>query len=318
MFIRVVKGPPPLPERVELGQHRIQRQILLNFSFRGRQPKARNVWCLQAEGYEPAQRSIRNVGFFEVSCSPDVDSYIKLLENRFKDYLPRLSSGSFNRADVGRELYDFLAVHYVRSLGCRSQIQHMVGEFWRNSMLSQPQAELEYVRLSSYQDIRVFQQLVASVASVLTHYLVAPVVINGSRPFITANKVMNAAVVESENRQTLVWFPLSPSTGMLLESPANGKQLLGPFAVDRRLGRVTPAKVRESPLLLCKEPVPEDGSEAFFNVLNGMMVRGSTEIYAADRSLIDAALQSPEGPTGFRYKALADCGVDGAPDRFPA
>ena len=187
-----------------MGQHRIQRQILLNFSFEGRQPNAREVWSLQAGGYKPAQRSIRKVGFFQIQCSPDVDSYITRLEDRFKDSLPKFSDGSFDRADVGRDMYDFLAMHYVRSFACRIQIEHMVGEFWRRSMLSQPQAESEYIRLTSNQDVRVFHQLVDSVARVLTHYLVAPVVITGSRPFITSDKVMNAAVVESETRQTLV------------------------------------------------------------------------------------------------------------------
>ena len=208
-------------------------------------------------------------------------------------------------------MYDFLAMHYVRSLACRLQIQHLVREFSRRSMLSHPQAESKYIRLSSHQDVRIFQQLVDNVARVLTHYLVAPVVITGSRPFITSDKVMNAVVVESESRQTLVWFPLSPSSGILLESAADGGQLLGPFAVDCRLGRVTPHKIPEAPLLRCNPPTPEAGNEPFFNVLNGMMVRGSTEMYAADHAHFDSALRSAEPPSRFRYKPISATGFVG-------
>ena len=286
-----------------MGQHRIQRQILSNFSFDGRQLNAREVWWLHGKGHKPAQRSIRRVGFFHIQCTLDVDSYIKGLEDRFKDSLPKLASGNFDRGDVGRGLYDFLAMHYVRSLACRGQIEHMVGELWRGSKLSQPQAESEYIRLSSHQDVTVFHQLVDNVARVLTHYLVVPLVIIGSRPFITSDKVMNAAVVESKTRQTLVWFPLSPSAGLLLESPANGGQLLGPFVVDSQFGRVVPHKIPEAPLLRCQEPMPEGENEAQVGVLNGMMVRGSTELYAADRTQIDSALLSAGATTGYRYSA---------------
>ena len=286
-----------------MGQHRIQRQILSNFSFDGRQSNAKEVWCLKAEGHNPTPRSIRRVGFFHIECSSNVDSYITALEDGFKDSLPRLASGDFDREDVGRGLYDFLAMHYVRSLACRGQIEHMVRKLWRESHLSHPEAEAEYVRLSSHQDVKVFHQLVDNVARVLTHYLVVPVVITGSRPFITSDKVMSAAVVVSETRQTLVWFPLSPSSGLLLESPANGGQLLGPFAVDSQLGRAIPQKIPEAPLLRCQEPMPNAGSEAQFGVLNGMMVRGSTELYSTDRTLIDSALISADGPTGYRFSA---------------
>lgn len=294
-----------------MGQHRIQRQILSNFSFEGRQPNAKEVWWLQAEGYKPTKRSIGGVGFFQVQCSSAVDSYITRLEERFKDSLPRLSAGTIDRPDVGRGMYDFLAMHYVRSLACRLQIEHMVGEFYRRTMLSQPQAESEYIRLSSHRDVRVFQQLVEGVACVLTHYLVVPMVITDSRPFITSDKVMNAAVVESETRQTVVWFPLSPSTGILLESPSNGGQVLGPFVVDGQRGRVAPDQVPEARILRCKKPVSEAGDEAMFNVLNGMMVRGSTELYAADHAHIDSALWSAEAPTGFMYKALSGSELEG-------
>ena len=61
---------------VGMGQHQIQRQILRNFSFEGRQPNSREVWFLTTSGYQPISRSVDRVGLFEVDCSEDVDRYI--------------------------------------------------------------------------------------------------------------------------------------------------------------------------------------------------------------------------------------------------
>ena len=90
---------------VGMGQHQIQRQILQNFSFAGRQPNSRETWFLTTSGYQPISRSVDRVGFFEVDCSEDVDSYITDLENGFKDSLQRFSRGAFTKADVRRRNY---------------------------------------------------------------------------------------------------------------------------------------------------------------------------------------------------------------------
>ena len=104
------EGAEKGPERVAMGQHRIQRQILRNFSFGGRQPNSRETWHLNKSSYCPTERSIRGVGVFSVDCSEDVDDYITNLENGFKDSLRRFSQGDFTKADVGREIYDFIAM----------------------------------------------------------------------------------------------------------------------------------------------------------------------------------------------------------------
>ena len=115
-------------EAAVVGQHRVQRQILRNFSFGDRQLNSRETWWLNTGSYQPARRSTNRVGFFEVNCSEDVDGYITEHENTFKEPLRRFSQGEFTRTDVGRELYDFIAIHYVRSQACRRQIEHLVSE----------------------------------------------------------------------------------------------------------------------------------------------------------------------------------------------
>ena len=109
-----------------MGQHRIQKQILRNFSFGGRQPNSRETWYLNTYSYRPAERSIRGVGVFKVDCSKGVDEYITDLENGFKDTLRRFSRRDFTKADIGREIYDFIAMHYVRSQACRLQVEYVV------------------------------------------------------------------------------------------------------------------------------------------------------------------------------------------------
>ena len=98
-----------------MGQHRIQKQILRNLSFGGRQSNSRETWYLRTVGSRPTEHSIRSVGVFKVDCSEDVDDYITDLEEGFKDSLRRFSHGNFTKTDVGREIYDFIAMHYVRS-----------------------------------------------------------------------------------------------------------------------------------------------------------------------------------------------------------
>ena len=148
-----------------MGQHRIQRQILRNFSFQGRQGSSREAWWLGTNSFNPQPRSVGGVGFFKVACAEQVDKYITNLEDGFKNKLSRFSQGIFSRTDVGRETYDFIAMHYVRSQACRNQIQHMVSECCRAGRLTHPQAEEEYRRLVSHQDLQVFRNLVNNVAS---------------------------------------------------------------------------------------------------------------------------------------------------------
>ena len=285
-----------------MGQHRVQRQILRNFSFEGRQLNSRETWCLNTASYQPARRSTNRVGFFEVNCSEDVDGYITAHENTFKEPLRRFSQGEFTRTDVGRELYDFIAIHYVRSQACRRQIEHLVSECKRTSRLTQLQAEMEIKRLTSYQDVEVFDELVDSVSRVLTHYLVCPIAMIGPWAFVTSDKIMCASKVESGRQLTLVWFPISPSAGLYLDSDGNGGQILGPIAVDRRFGRISFVKIPEAQWLRCQAPSSQEGSAKFVNTLNGIMVEGSTELYATDRTSMDSALYAAEQPAGYRYR----------------
>ena len=285
-----------------MGQHRVQRQILRKFSFGGRQLNSREAWWLNTGSYQPARRSTNRVGFFEVNCSEDVDGYITEHENTFKEPLRRFSQGEFTRTDVGRELYDFIAIHYVRSQACRRQIEHLVSESKRTSRLTQLQAEMEIKRLTSYQDVEVFDELVDSVSRVLTHYLGCPIVMIGPWAFVTSDKIMCASKVESEQRLTLVWFPISPSAGLCLDSDGNGGQILGPIAVDRRFARISFVKIPEARWLRCQSPSSQEGSTVFVNTLNGIMVEGSTELYATDPASMDSALHAAEQPTGYRYR----------------
>ena len=289
-----------------MGQHRIQRQILRNFSLEGSQPNSRQTWYLSTDSFQPSSRSVNRVGFFDVDCSQDVDQYITAGEDAFKDTLRRFSGGKFMRVDVGREMYDFIAMHYVRSQACSRQIEHMVRKCWEYSMLTQPQAESEYRRLTSNQDVRIFNDLVDSVSRVLTGYTVYPVEITGPWPFVTSNKIMSASLVEAEERLTAVWFPISPSTGLYLESEGHSGQILGPTRIHRQLGRIEFLKIPESQWLRFQEPSPQEGSAEFVNALNGMMVHGSTELFAPDRASIDLALRSSETPTGYRYQPNLD------------
>ena len=286
-----------------MGQHQIQRQILRNFSFEGRQPNSRETWLLTTSGYQPISGSVYRVGFFEVDCSEDVDYYITDLENGFKDSLQRFSRGAFTKADVGREVYDFIAMHYVRSQACRLQIEHVVNKCRQDSRLTQQEAEAELHRLASHQDAAVFRDLVDSASRTLTHYMLYPLVLTGPWPFVTSDKIMCASTVESEQRETFVWFPISPSVGLCLMSDDHAGQILGPIVeVNGQSRRIGFAKLPEAQWLRCQAPSPQEGSEEFVNTLNRMMVQGSAELFASDRDAIDSALRIAELPTGYRYQ----------------
>lgn len=286
-----------------MGQHRIQRQLLQNFSFPGPQTNSQHTWCLNKGGYRPESRSVDRVGFFEVGCSEAVDDYITKLEDGFKTTLERFSRGEFTYSGMGRETFDFIAVHYVRSQACRRQIEHVVGECNRNLGLAQPQAEAEYKRLTSHQDVSVFEDLVDGVSRTLTNYTMYPAVFTGPLTFVTSDKVMYSGMVESCEKETLVWFPLTPSTGLALMSDGHAGQILGPhMVVNQQLGRINFAKLPEAPILRCQPPEPTEGNEDFVNQFNGMMVQGSTQLYAANRNDIDVALRHANSPTGYRYQ----------------
>lgn len=286
-----------------MGQHRIQRQLLQNFSFPGPQTNSQHIWCLNKGGHRPASRSVGRVGFFEVGCSEAVDDYITKLEDGFKATLERFSRGEFTYSGMGRETLDFIAMHYVRSQACRRQIEHVVGECHRNLGLAQPQAEAEYKRLTSNQDVAVFADLVDGVSRTLTHYTMYPVVFTSPPTFVTSDKIMYSGMVESDEQETLVWFPLSPYTGLALMSDGHAGQILGPhIEVDRHLGRINFAKLPEAPILRCQPPEPKEGNEDFAGQFNGMMVQGSTQLYAANRDDIDTALRHANSPTGYRYQ----------------
>ena len=287
-----------------MGQHQIQKQLLQNFSFEGSQPNSRETWYLNTVHYQPAKRSIRSVGFFEVACSEDVDRYITDLEDGFKDSLQRLSRGDFDKADVGRGIYDFIAMHYVRSQAFRLQIEYIVDQ---RSGLTQQQTEAERHRLSSHQDIEVFSDLVDNVSRTLTHYLLCPLVMTELPSFLTSNKIMCASTVESDERETFVWFPIAPSIGLCLMSDGHAGQILGPIVeVHHQFGRIRFTKSSEAPQLRCQAPSPQEGNAEFVNTLNRMMIEGSTELYAADRNAMDSALRTAALPTGYRYQPTAD------------
>ena len=292
-----------------MGQHRIQRQILQNFSFQGRQGSSRETWWLGKNSFKPQPCSIDRVGFFEVGCAEQVDQYITDLENGFKDKLSRFSHGEFGKKDVGRDTYDLIAMHYVRSQACRHQIEHMVRECWRRDILTQPQAEEEYQRLTSHQDLQVFRSLVDSVASTLTHYLMTPILINSSSQFLTSNKIIYAGQVESEERQNLVWFPMSPSIGLALISDNRTGQILGPTEINRRFGRISFVKIPEASWLRCQEPSHQDVSTEVVKTYNDLLIRGSTELYAVNSFSIDSALQHTDEPTGYRFNPTRENGA---------
>lgn len=285
-----------------MGQHRIQKQILRNFSFEGRQRNSRETWCLTSNGYRPASRSIRRVGFFEVDCSEVVDEYITRLEDLLKDSLRRFSRGEFARKDFDRPLYDFIALHYIRSQACRLQTRHMVDRFRQSDLLTQAQAEAEYNRLTAHQELAVFDDLVESVSRMLTHFVVHPILTIGQWSFATSDKVMYVGVRESGSEETFVWFPLSPTTGLVLISDGHVGQILGPLRVYRQLGRVELAKVTEADVLRSREPSPQEIPQETVAILNGMMVQGSTQLYAAGQDEIGSALRASEKPTGYRYQ----------------
>ena len=284
-----------------MGQHRIQRQILQNFSFKGRQKNSREVWWIGENSFKPQPRSIRGVGFFAVACSDRVDQYITALEDGFKDKVFRFSQGEFARTDVGRETYDFIAMHYVRSQACRLQMQHMVSECWRTGKLTQPQAEEEYRRLTSHQDLRVFQDLVDSVARTLTYYVMRPLLLSGSPQLLTSDKIIYAGQGGLEERENFIWFPLSPSAGLSLTSEMRTGQILGPIKIHPSIGRISFVKMPEAPFLRCQEPSPQQVKAQVVNTFNQLMVRGSTELYAPNSSTIDSALSCCDEPTGYQY-----------------
>ncbi len=288
-----------------MGQHQVQKQLLRNFSFPGHQANSRETWYLTTDSYRPSPRSTRGVGFFDVDCSEAVDDFITKRENDFKDKLHRFSSGTITRADVGRDLYDIIALHYVRSQACNLQIQHMVDTSRRISGLTQNQADSEYKRLTSHQDVKVFDELVKSVSGVLTHYLLRPVMFTGPWMFLTSNKIMSASTAETDARPTIVWFPVTPSIGFCLDSEGFGGQILGPTEVNRMTGRIDFTGVPEAPLLRCQAPNPENGDPAFVAVVNKIMLEGSTELFAAELNTMDSVLQTADQPTGYRYRPSA-------------
>ena len=301
-----------------MGQHQIQKQILKNFSFEGRQLNSREVWCLKDNSLRPISRSISSVGFFEVDCSKAVDEYIRILENKFKESLCRFGQGHFSRTDVGRETYDFIAMHYVRSQAYRIQVKHVVDECRRNSRLTKQQARAEYDRLTSHQEVAVFSDLVDSVSRTLTHYVMYPVMMTGSLSFVTSDKILYAGTIESGQRETFVWFPLSPTTGLCLKSEGYAGQILGPVVeVNRTLGRISFAKSFEAPLLQCQKPQPQEGRPESFNALNGLMLPGSTELFAFNCEALDSTLRSAEHSTGYLYEPPADCSLNNVANPIP-
>ena len=187
-------------------QHRTQRQILRNFAFCGRQRNSLETWWLSTGSFQPSQRSVNRVGLFDVDCSQEVDDYITTLEDRFKEPLQRFSQGTFQRSDFGRGVYDFVAMHYVRSRAFLRQVQYVVDVAHRDLGLTYPQAEAEYKRLTAHQDVEVFSGFVERVASALTHFMLYPVVITNANSFVTSDKIIYAGTVESEKRETVVWF----------------------------------------------------------------------------------------------------------------
>ena len=158
------------------------------------------------------------------------------------------------------------------------------------------------MRFTSHQDVTVFKGLVDSVARTLTHYVLYPLVITGSSSYLTSDKIVYAGTVESEQRETFVWFPLSPTTGLCLVSDGHTGQILGPrVEVDRLSGRIRFAKLPESPILRCQAPSPQEVTANFVNTMNGLIVQGSTQLYSATRAAMDSALKNAEQPTGYRY-----------------
>ena len=159
----------------------------------------------------------------------------------------------------------------------------------------------------------MLEDLVDGVARTLTHYVLYPVVFTGPWSFVTSDKIMYAGMAESDEQETFVWFPLSPSTGLALVSDGHAGQILGPDTlVNRRLGRIIFEKMPEAPILRCQPPEPTEGNEHFVNLVNGMMVQGSTQLYAADPTDIDAALRCANPPTGYRYQPTppSTCATD--------
>ena len=289
-----------------MGQHQTQRQLLYNFSFPGSQGNSRETWWLDKSGYRPGKRSIRNIGIFEVACSEEVDKYITARENKFADALRKFGRGEFTSTDAGRDVYDFVALHYVRSEGFRLQIRYLVEQCASDSRLTREQATAEYGRLTSHQDVETFGALVDSVASVLTHYVLYPVILTGPNSFITSNKIMNAAKAPTLEAETVVWFPVAPNMGLWIMSDDLAGQILGPMAIDGQRGRIDPIEHPESPILRCQEPSPQTGSVDFVNTLNGMMVPGSQELYGLNRADIDSALHNADRPAGYRYVPTKD------------
>ena len=284
-----------------MGQHQVQRQLLRNFSFAGRQPNSRETWSLKVDSRRPISRSVNSVGFFEVDCSEEVDSYITKCEDKFKDLLRRFSEGTFTRGDAGRDLYDFIAMHYVRSQACRQQLQHMVDECHQSARFTEAQADLEYKRLASHQDTAVFEDMVDSVSRVLTHYIVCPVVIDRPWQFLTSDKIVCAALAAGHQSTTIVWFPISPSIGLYLDAEDFSGQILGPTGTDRTAGRILFGKIPEAQLLRFQVPSAQEGTEEFVTTLNTLMIEGSTALYAADRGAMDSALQNTKQPTAYTY-----------------
>ena len=294
-----------------MGQHRTQRQMLKNFSFEGRQLNSLETWCLNTCGYRPVQRSVERVGLFEVDCSDDVDDYITALEERFKEPLQRFSQGVFERSDFGRGIYDFIAMHYVRSRAFSRQLQHVVSTACSDLGLSYPAAEAEYKRLTTHQNVDVFRGFVDRVASALTHFMLYPVAITNPSSFITSDKIIYAGTVESEKRETAVWFPLSPTAGLFLDSEVHVGQILGPqVIVDSLLGKIIFVPQPEAPILRCQQPTPQEVGLEFIDDLNGKMVQGSKELYAAEQRHIDSALFNAQSPTGYQYQPNAQDRID--------
>ena len=89
------------------------------------------------------------------------------------------------------------------------------------------------------------------------HFHAAPQLITGPWPFVTSDKIMCASTVESEQRETFVWFPITPSVGLCLMSDGHAGQILGSVVeVNRQSKRVSFAKSPEARWLRCQAPSP--------------------------------------------------------------
>lgn len=287
-----------------MGQHRIQRALLNNFAFPGTQKKSMMTWTLDTKMQRPHRKSTKKTGFFETTCSPEVDELITRAEQDFLPVLIDLREGhfsTFHNDQHLRTLIQFVSFHYVRSNAFNNQISHLTETLAGIGQMSADEATAESTRLTSHQHRETYIELTNAVASCLTHFTFAPLTVTGTSNFITSDNIVG--VFLTPDKRTVVWFPVGTRHGIWATNDRSSKQILGPTTTSK--GHITFTGIPESPILSIQDTPPHERDDKFFATVNSSIAKGSNVLFAHAKEDIDLTITfGTENTSQYIYTPL--------------